>query len=332
MVPVMEQRRLGSSGLVVSRMALGTMMWGLDSDEDEATEQTRKFLDAGGTLVDTADVYADGDSERTIGRLLRGSIDRNEIVLATKANLAVGPGPMDRGSSRGHLLTALDNSLHRLGVDHIDVWQVHAFDDQTPLEETLAALDHAVGSGRVRYVGISNFAGWQSAHAATWQRAWPGRVPIVSHQVEYSLLRRGVEAEVLPAAQAMGMGVLAYSPLARGVLTGKYRHATPSDSRGAHPEWSQFIDPLRTSRDQRIVEAVITAADGLGTSPLAVALSWVRDQPGVVAPIVGARTVGQLAGSLAAEELTLPVEIRQALDDVSDPDGLPEIDEPDPGR
>jgi len=319
MVPVMEARRLGSSGLVVSRMALGTMMWGLDADEDEATAQTRAFLDAGGTLLDTADVYADGDSERTIGRLLRGPISRGEILLATKASLSTGPGRMDRGNSRLHLLNALESSLHRLGVDHIDLWQLHTYDDDTPMEETLAALDHAVDSGKVRYVGISNFTGWQSAQATTWQRAWPGRAPLVSHQVEYSLLRRGIEAEVLLAAEALGLGVLPYSPLAKGVLTGKYRHATPSDSRGAHPEWGQHIDPLRTPHDQRIVEAVITAADGLGTSPLAVALSWVRDQPGVVAPIVGARSVAQLTGSLAAEDLTLPVEIRRALDDVSAP-------------
>lgn len=320
MVPVMEQRRLGSSGLVVSRMALGTMMWGHDADEDEAMAQIRAFLDAGGTLIDTADVYADGESERTIGRLLRGAIARSEIVLATKASLATGAGRLDRGNSRGHLLNALDDSLHRLGVDHIDLWQLHTFDDDAPFEETLAAMDHAVERGKVRYIGVSNFSGWQSAQAATWQRAWPGRTPIVSHQAEYSLLRRGIETEVLPAAAALGLGVLAYSALARGVLTGKYRHATPSDSRGAHPEWAAHIDPLRTPQDKRIVEAVITAAEGLGTSPLAVALAWVRDQPGVVAPVVGARTTAQLAASLAAEELTLPVEIRRALDDVSSPD------------
>ncbi|MDQ4037148.1 MAG: aldo/keto reductase [Actinomycetota bacterium] len=320
----MEARRLGNSGLSVSRMALGTMLWGVDADEDEAAAQTRAFLDAGGTLLDTADVYADGDSERTLGRLLRGPVGRAEVLVATKASLSTGPARMDRGNSRGHLLSALDNSLHRLGVDHIDLWQLHTYDEDTQLEETLAALDHAVHSGKVRYVGVSNFSGWRSAQAATWQRAWPGRVPVVSHQVEYSLLRRGVEAEIMPAAQALGKGVLAYSPLAKGVLTGKYRHATPSDSRGAHPEWAQHIDPLRSRRDQRIVEAVITAADGLGTSPLAVAMSWVRDQPGVTAAVVGARTVGQLAGSLAAEELTLPVEIRRALDDVSDPGGLPD--------
>lgn len=308
-------------------MALGTMMWGQDADEDEAAAQTRAFLDAGGTLVDTADVYADGDSERTIGRLLRGPIARGEILLATKANLSTGPSRMDRGNSRGHLLSALESSLHRLGVDHIDLWQLHTYDDDAPLEETLAALDHAVDSGKVRYVGVSNFTGWQSAQAATWQRAWPGRTPIVSHQVEYSLLRRGIEAEVLPAAEASGLGVLPYSPLAKGVLTGKYRHSTPSDSRGAHPEWAQHVDPLRTPHDKRIVEAVITAADGLGTSPLAVALSWVRDQPGVVAPVVGARTVAQLTGSLAAEDLALPVEIRRALDDVSCPPAVPDADD-----
>lgn len=304
-------------------------MWGKEADEDEASAQARAFLDAGGTLLDTADVYADGRSEEIIGKLLHGSIDRREIVLASKAHLATGPGPMDRGNSRGHLLDALDASLRRLGVDHIDLWQLHAHDDTTPMEESLSALDHAVDSGRVRYVGVSNFTGWQSAWAATWQRSWPGRNPIVSNQVEYSLLRRGVEAEVIPAASALGMGLLAWSPLGRGVLTGKYRHATPSDSRGAHPSWAQYIDPLRTPYEQRVVEAVVTAADGLGTSPLAVSLSWVRDQPGVVAPVVGARTVGQLAGSLAAEELTLPVEIRGALDDVSAAVPLPGEQDPD---
>ncbi len=272
--------------------------------------------------MDTADRYADGESERLLGRLLDDVVPRADVVLATKAGAPVGPGARERGASRSHLLAALDASLERLQTAYVDLWQLHTYDDGTPLEETLSALDHAVDSGKVRYVGVSNFSGWQSAQAATWQRAWPGRAPIVSHQIEYSLLRRDVEAEIVPAAQALGVGVLPYSPLARGVLTGKYRHATPSDSRGAHPDWSQHIDPLRTPRDQRIVEAVITAADGLGTSPLAVSLSWVRDQPGVTAPIVGARTVGQLTGSLAAEDLTLPAEIRRALDDVSASSGL----------
>jgi aryl-alcohol dehydrogenase-like predicted oxidoreductase len=232
---------------------------------------------------------------------------------------------MGRGASRGHLLAALDASLDRLGTDHVDLWQLHAWDEATPLEETLAACDVAVASGRVRYVGVSNFTGWQTAQAATWQRAWPGRTPLVSTQVEYSLLQRGVEREVVPAAEALGMGVLAWSPLGRGLLTGKYRHSTPSESRGASPQWQGFLDGLRTATSDRIVEAVITAAEGLGTTPLAVALAWVRDRPGVAAPVVGARTAHQLKASLDAETVRLPAAIRTALEDVSAPPfGYPE--------
>jgi len=232
---------------------------------------------------------------------------------------------MGHGASRGHLLAALDASLERLGTDHVDLWQLHAWDDTTPLEETLAACDVAVASGRVRYVGVSNFTGWQTAQAATWQRAWPGRTPLVSTQVEYSLLQRGIEREVVPAAEALGLGVLAWSPLGRGILTGKYRHNTPSESRGASPAWQGFLDGLRTATSDRIVEAVITAAEGLGTTPLAVALAWVRDRPGVAAPVVGARTAHQLKASLDAETVRLPAAIRTALEDVSAPPfGYPE--------
>ncbi len=315
----MEQRTVGRSGLVVSRLALGTMTWGRDTDEDDAAAQLSAFVDAGGTLVDTADVYVEGESERVLGRLLREVVPRDEVLIATKAFGATGGAAMARGASRGHLLSALDASLRRLGVDHIDLWQLHAWDADTPLEETLAALDMAVTSGRVRYVGVSNYSGWQTAQAATWQRAWPGRAPVVSTQMEYSLLERGVEREVLPACSALGLGLFPWSPLGRGVLTGKYRHATPSDSRGASPHFKGFVDDLLGADSARVVESVATAADGLGTSPLAVALAWVRDRPGVTAPIVGARTVGQLQASLAVEELTLPEQIRTALDDVSAP-------------
>src|SRR5690349_9492461 len=317
--PVVEQRALGRSGLVVSRLGLGTMTWGGETDEDEAAMQLTAFVDAGGTLVDTADVYCDGESERTLGHLLADVVPRADVLVATKAVGRTGAGPMGRGASRGHLLAALDASLERLGLDYVDLWQLHTWDDHTPLEETLAALDLAVSSGRARYVGVSNFTGWQTAQAATWQRAWPGRIPLVSTQVEYSLLQRGVEREVVPAAEALGMGVLAWSPLGRGLLTGKYRHSTPSESRGASPQWQGFLDGLRTATSDRIVEAVITAAEGLGTSPLAVALAWVRDRPGVVAPIVGARTAQQLQASLDADGVRLPAVIRTALEDVSAP-------------
>jgi aryl-alcohol dehydrogenase-like predicted oxidoreductase len=289
-----EQRVLGRSGLVVSRLGLGTMTWGRDTDEDEAAMQLTAFVDAGGTLVDTADVYCDGESERTLGRLLSDVVPRQDVLIATKAVGRTAPGPMGRGASRGHLLAALDASLERLGIDHVDLWQLHAWDEATPLEETLAACDVAVSSGRARYVGVSNFTGWQTAQAATWQRAWPGRTPLVSTQVEYSLLQRGL-------------------------LTGKYRHSTPSESRGGSPQWQGFIDGLRSAKADRIVEAVITAAEGLGTTPLAVALAWVRDRPGVAAPVVGARTAHQLQASLDAEGVRLPAAIRTALEDVSAP-------------
>jgi aryl-alcohol dehydrogenase-like predicted oxidoreductase len=207
----------------------------------------------------------------------------------------------------------LDGSLRRLGVDHIDLWQLHAWDNSVPLLETLSALEYAVTSGKVRYIGVSNYSGWQLATAASGSTA----VPITSTQAEYSLVERGVERELVPAAQYHGIGVLPWAPLGRGVLTGKYRTGTPADSRGASTTYAGYVEQHRTERAARIVQAVVTAADGLGTSPLAVALAWVRDQPGVVAPIVGARDTGQLTGSLAAEEITLPKAIKAALDDVS---------------
>jgi aryl-alcohol dehydrogenase-like predicted oxidoreductase len=320
----MQQRPLGRSGLAVSRLALGTMTWGRDTDADDAAAQLKTFRDAGGTLIDTADVYADGEAEGVIGSLLDRLMPRDELHLATKAGLRPG---MDRrrDGSRAHLLRALDTSLARLGTDYVDLWQVHGYDPDTPLEETLAALDTAVASGKARYAGISNFSGWQTARAATWQAAWPGRAPLVSAQVEYSLLERGVEREVLPACAALGLGVLPWSPLGRGVLTGKYRSGLPADSRAASPHFERFVGPYLDERCARVVEAVCTAADGLGVSPLEVALAWVRDRPGVVAPVLGARTVGQLLGALQTEEIELPHEIRAALDDVSAPTfGYPE--------
>ena len=315
----MKHRHLGRSGLVVSRLALGTMTWGRDTDEDDAATQLLAFRDAGGTLIDTADTYVGGESERVLGRLLADVVPRDEVLVATKAWGVTGPGPMGRGASRGHLLAALDASLDRLQLDHVDLWQVHAWDSVTPWQETLAALDTAVSSGRVRYAGVSNYSGWQLGATASWQRAVPGRAPLVSDQVEYSLLQRGVEREVVPAARELGVGLLPWSPLGRGVLTGKYRNGAPSDSRGASEHFSQFVEPYLDERSASIVDAVLTAADGLGVSPVGVALAWVRDRPGVVAPIVGARTSAQLQASLAAEDVELPPEIRSALDDVSAP-------------
>ncbi|MFF4648871.1 aldo/keto reductase [Streptomyces sp. NPDC001380] len=314
----MEQRHLGRTGLRVSRIGLGTMTWGRDTDEHEAAEQLKEFLDAGGTLVDTADVYADGGAEYLLSRLVEDLVPRSELVIATKAGSVPHADPRF-DASRGHLLAALDASLQRLGTDYVDLWQVHAYDPATPTEETLHALDLAVSSGRARYVGVSNFSGWQLAKAATLQRAVPGRTPVASTQMEYSLLQRNIEREVLPAALDLGVGLLASSPLGRGVLTGKYRHGVPQDSRGASPYLSGFVQPYLDERGRRIVDAVATAADGLASSPLKVALAWVRDRPGVAAALVGARTSAQLRAALSVEALTLPEEIRGALDDVSAP-------------
>lgn len=321
----MKQRHLGRSGLVVSRLALGTMTWGRDTDEDDAAAQLVAFREAGGTLVDTANTYGDGESERMLGRLLDDVVPREELLVATKAYGATGPTLMQRGTSRGSLLAALEASLRRLQVDHLDLWQLHAWDPATPWEEALAALDAAVAAGKVRYVGVSNYCGWQLGAAAAHQRAWPGRAPLVGNQVEYSLLQRGVEREVVPAAAALGVGLLPWSPLGRGVLTGKYRGGPPADSRGASERWRGFVAPYLDAEARSVVDAVSTAADGLGVSPVAVALAWVRDRPGVVAPVLGARTAAQLRGSLAAEAVELPPEIRGALDDVSEPSvGYPE--------
>ncbi|MDI5967609.1 aldo/keto reductase [Streptomyces sp. SL13] len=314
----MEQRHLGRTGLRVSRLGLGTLTWGRDTGEREAADQLKTFWDAGGTLVDTADVYADGAAEYLLGRLLENLVPRQDLVIATKAGSV--PDPDRRfDASRRHLLSALDASLERLGTDHVDLWQVHAFDPTTPLEETLQALDIAVSSGRARYAGVSNFSGWQLAKAATWQLACPGRTPVASTQMEYSLLQRGVEREVLPAALDLRIGLLPSSPLGRGVLTGKYRHGIPTRSRGASDHLAPFVAPYLDETASAIVDAVATAAEGLGVSPLQVALAWVRDRPGVAAPILGARDAHQLGQALSVEGLRLPVEINNALDDISAP-------------
>jgi aryl-alcohol dehydrogenase-like predicted oxidoreductase len=303
----MQTRRLGSSGLTVSRLGLGTMTWGRDTDADAAAGQLEAFVDAGGTLLDTSNVYGDGDAESIIGTLVPDGIPRASVVLAT-TTVGVGTG-------RGRLLAELDASLRRLDTDHVDLWQVHGFDASIPIEETCSALQSAVSTGRAGYVGLSGHNAWQSATLASWMRA--GGTPLAGIEIEYSLLDRSPEDDLLAAAELHRLGVLAWAPLGRGVLTGKYRHGTPADSRGASPHYSRYVGRHRTDAAARIVEAVATAADGLGTSPLAVACAWVRDAPGVTSAVVGAKDPAQLLGVLAVEELTLPTEIRAALDDVS---------------
>ena len=312
----METRVVGRSGLRTSRLGLGTMTWGRDTGTEDARELLTMFREAGGTLIDTAAAYGAGDAERLIGRFLRESGDRDEVVIATKAGFFIRDGQRVVDTSKRALLRDLAGSLRRLETDYVDVWQLHAW-GEAPLVESLSAVDQAVQSGMVRYAGVSNFVGWQTAQAATWQQAAAGRAPMVSVQVEYSLLARRAEVEVLPAAEAFGMGCFPWSPLGRGVLTGQYRSRVPRGSRAASEHFAWFVEPYLSARSRGVVEAVVRAADGLDLSPLQVALLWVRDSPGVTAPLLGARTAGQLASALAAEDTALPPEIVSALDDVS---------------
>jgi aryl-alcohol dehydrogenase-like predicted oxidoreductase len=293
------------------------MTWGRDTDEIEAADQCRAFLDAGGNFIDTAATYGDGDSERVIGGLIGTLFNRDDVVIATKAGISFSDGVRKVDASRHALIAELDRSLNRLGTDFVDVWQVHNWDETTPLDDTLSALDYAYTTGRARYVGVSNYSGWQLARAATKQQSNSMKAPLTTVQGEYSLLNRNAEFELIDAAVECGLGFLAWAPLARGVLTGKYRKGIPSDSRGAAPHFAKHIEPYLDGRSTKIVEAVAVAADGLGFSPLEVALAWVRDAPGVTTSLIGARTGAQLRGVLKSEEISLPDIVRTALDEVS---------------
>lgn len=293
------------------------MQWGEAVDEHDAQDQLLAFLAAGGTLVDTAADFGHGASEATLGALLSKNGCRDQIVLASKAGFRTSRDGTRPDTSRGSLLRQLDESLDRLGTDHLDLWQVHTWDDGTPIEETLATLEVVVRSGRVRYVGVSNYSGWQTAQAQTWLAGRADGLVLASTQIEYSLLNREAEAEVIPAAAAMRMGVLAWSPLGRGVLTGKYRLGIPGDSRAATAGIDRFVTPYLTPGCSSVVEAVARAAEGLQADTGQIALAWLRDRPGVAAAVVGARTAAQLENSLASEAVDIPPEITQALDDVS---------------
>ncbi len=320
MSTAMEHRRLGRTGLQVSWLGLGTMTWSRDTDEHDARDLLRDFVDAGGTLVDTSASYAEGGAEELLGSLLGDVVDRRDVVLVTKGGVRrTAAGPVV-DSSRGALLDALDGSLARLGTDHVDLWLVQTPDPRTPLEETVSALRQAVASGRARYVGLSNHAGWQVARAASLLEPDPGLAAV---EAEYSLLQRGVEREVAPAADALGAGLVAWSALGRGVLTGKYRRTVPADSRAASAHLAGFVEPYLTRDCAAVVEAVATAEQGLERTAAEVALAWLRGR--VAAALVGPRTPAQLRSLLAADDLELPDEIATALDDVSAPAlGYPE--------
>lgn len=321
----MEYRNLGWSGCAVSRLALGTMTFGSETDEDGSHAQLDAFVEAGGTLIDTADVYSGGASEEIVGRWLgrQPAGIRGQVVLATKGRFPIGEGPNDAGLSRRHLRAALDASLRRLGVESVDLYQVHAFDPHTPLEETLRFLDDAVSAGRISYVGLSNYTGWQIQKAVDLAE-FRGLARPVTLQPQYNLLVREIEWEIVPACESTGLGLLPWSPLGGGWLTGKYTKDTwPTGATrlGENPERGVEAYAGR-SADQRtwdVIAAVQSVAAARGVTMAQVALAWLADRPRVTSVILGARTVAQLQDDLGAAGLHLTADEIAQLDTASDP-------------
>lgn len=322
----MDYRTLGGSGCAVSSLCLGTMTFGVETDEPGAHQQLDRFTEAGGNLVDTADVYGDGRSEEIIGRWLasRPAAVTQPVVLATKGRFP-RPGdqsPNGAGLSARHLAMALDASLGRLGVESVDLYQVHAYDPLTPLEETLRTLDRFILAGKIRYYGLSNFTGWQLTKAVHLARALGVAEP-VTLQPQYSLLAREIEWEIVPAVLDAGMGMLPWSPLGGGWLSGKYRRdQRPSGATrlGDDPDRGMEAYGRRgTERTWNVIDAVQKVAEDRGVSMAEVALAWVTARPGVSSTILGARTLAQLEANLRAADLRLTAAETAALDAVSEP-------------
>ena len=321
----MEHRTLGRSGCAVSALTLGTMTFGTESDEAVSHAQLDRFVEAGGNLVDTADVYSGGASEEIIGRWLdaRPAEVRDSVVLATKGRFPTGTDVNDLGLSRRHLQRALDDSLRRLGVDCVDLYQVHSWDPVTPLEETLETLDGFVRSGKVRYVGLSNYTGWQVQKTVALARERGWEVP-VTLQPQYNLLVRELEWEIVSSCLDAGLGLLPWSPLGGGWLTGKYQRdqrPTGATRLGENPERGVEAYDRRSTQQRTwdVVNAVREVAAGRGVSMAQVALAWVADRPAVSSVILGARSVEQLEDNLAAVGLHLDPEETDLLDKASDP-------------
>jgi aryl-alcohol dehydrogenase-like predicted oxidoreductase len=319
----MEYRTLGRSGCAVSNLCLGTMTFGAESDEKTSHQQLDRFVEAGGTFVDTADVYARGESESIIGRWFasRPADVTDRIVLATKGRFPTAADPNGAGLSARHLTRALDASLKRLGLDAIDLYQAHSFDPLTPLDETLRTLDGFVRAGKIRYYGFSNFTGWQLTKAVHLAREL-GLVAPVTLQPQYSLLVREIEYEIVPAARDAGLGLMPWSPLGGGWLTGKYQRdqrPTGATRLGDDPNRGmEAWDRRGTDRTWDIIGAVQDIAEARGVSMAEVALAWVTDRPGVTSTILGARTLDQLETNLRAADLHLTARETAALDAASD--------------
>ncbi|MBY5164076.1 aldo/keto reductase [Salsipaludibacter albus] len=318
----MEYRLLGPTGLAVSRLALGTMTFGDETPEEAAHDQLDMFVEAGGTLIDTADVYSTGVSEEIVGRWLADRPGaRERVVVATKGRFPMDDTPTGVGLSRRHLHDALEASLRRLGVDTIDLYQAHAWDPLTPIDETLRFVDDAVSAGKIHHFGVSNFTGWQLVQAIERSE---GMTPPVSLQPQYNLLVRDIEHELVPACDHYDIGILPWSPLGGGWLTGKYdRDETPSGATrlGEDPErgMEAYAERNAEERTWAVVDAVRSVADDLDRSMAEVALAWLADQPMVTSVILGARTVDQLEQNLAMADLHLSDDHLDRLTEASEP-------------
>ncbi|MDH3189441.1 MAG: aldo/keto reductase [Acidimicrobiia bacterium] len=321
----MEERRLGSSDLRLSVFGLGTMTFGDEADEATSHAILDRYVEAGGTLIDTADVYTRGVSEEIIGRWMATHGNRADLTIATKARFSMSDDPADQGAGRKHLERALEASLRRLRVDVIDLYQIHAWDPETPIEETLETLDGFVRAGKVRALGVSNFLGWQMERAflISQYESW---APVVSLQPQYNLLSREIELELLPLCLDRGIGLLPWSPLGGGWLTGKYsRETAPTGASrlGEDPNRGiEAYDLKNTDHTWRILDVVGKVAAEREATMSQVALNWVRQRPGITSVLLGCRTVAQLNDNLGALDWDLSAEEMALLDQVSAP-GIP---------
>ncbi len=316
----MEYRRLGRSGVKVAPLALGTGNFSDPTPEDEASRIIHRAIDAGINLIDTGNSYSDGESERMIGRALAAGNRRHEVILATKVFYKVGPGPNDEDLSRLHIIRACEDSLRRLKTDYIDLYQIHRPSPSIPVDETLGALTDLIQQGKLRYIGSSVHPSWKIMEAIM-RSELKGYARLVCEQPPYNLLDRRIENEIVPMCQAYGLGIITWSPLAQGVLAGRYSSATdmPADSRGALRGgiYSERITP----QGIEIGNEVIKLAAEHGMSPAQLATLWVKDQPGITAPIIGPRTLEQLEHALPVLDMTLSDELAQACDNLVPPGG-----------
>ena len=320
----MRYRTLGSTGTVVSAQCLGTMTFGKESGEEVSHAQLDRFVEAGGNFLDTADVYSGGRAEEIVGDWLatRAGV-RDQLVIATKGRFPMGPGPNDAGLTRVHLSRALDASLRRLGIETVDLYQAHAWDPLTPLEETLGFFDEAVRAGKIRYAGVSNFLGWQLQKAALLTQ-FRGLAPIVTLQPQYNLLVRDIEFELVDVCRSENIGILPWSPLAGGWLSGKYQRdqaPTGATRLGENPRRGMEAFAARNAQERtwQVIDAVRKVAQGRGASMAQTALAWVADRPAVTSVILGARTLEQLDDNLAAADLRLTDEETALLTEASAP-------------